>query len=232
LATEAPLALAALLREQGQPERAIAVLERMAARLSGAKGEQATAAALRARIELAATRGDGASLAEAGGEYLEHAADAGLLRHLAEELWRARKPALASHVLSALPDAERDARLRLDVALALEQHERAELLLASTSPEVLGGPLEMAAAYLRLGRPAPALALVQEQDSVDDADPNLRSLLRGQALLALGRPSEASAAFRAVPAGSAHSAAAREGIARALQAAGMFELSAEVSAPR
>jgi tetratricopeptide (TPR) repeat protein len=225
---EAPLELAELLRAQGHAERALAVLERFAARTKAG-----SRAALRARLELARARGDGAALAEAARAWLEHGStQAELVRRTASELFEAGRPALALRVLSVLPPEDRDARLRLSVALALERHEEAELLLASTPPEALGGPLEIAEAYLRIGRAERALASLDEADASDAADPHHRALLTGLSLLALGRPADAAEQLARVPVGSAHRARAVHGIAQALQAAGLDALGHEVEQAR
>jgi hypothetical protein len=105
-----------------------------------------------------------------------------LLRKLATELLAAGRPALASRVLAAMPQSEQDARLRLQVALALMRREQVELLLATTPPEALGGPLEEAEAYLRIGKLERAMAALDEQ-AADGEDPLRRALLRGLVLL-------------------------------------------------
>ncbi len=221
---DAPLELAQLLREHSQPERAVAVLERFAAR-----SDAGSRAALQASIALALARGDGEALAGAVRQDLARdAGDAPLLRRTAAELLAQGRAALASRVLSVLPAAPEDARLRLAVALALEQRERVELLLRDTPPEALGGPLEMAEAYLRIGQPQRALALLEEADGTSDSDPHRGALLRGRALVALGRPAEAAAALAQIPRGSAYHARAVRALAQALQVAGLPALALEV----
>jgi tetratricopeptide (TPR) repeat protein len=224
-APDAPLELAELLRAHGQLERAVAVLERFAAR-----SEQGSLPALRARLELARARGDGAALEDATRVWLErHAGDPQLLRKLAAELLASARPALASRVLAAIPESEQDARLRLQVGLALMQREPLELLLATTPPEALGGPLEVAEAYLRIGDLERALAALDEQAVTDD-DPARRALLRGLVLLELGQAARAAQWLASIPRGSAYRARALRGLEQALEAAGLGALGREVGA--
>jgi tetratricopeptide (TPR) repeat protein len=225
--TEATSRLAALLRARGAPERALAVLERASRR-----GPADASRVLHARLELALARGDGEALERAATAVLAHGAgDAALLRRAADALWRADRSSLAARLLSVFPPSEPDARLRLDVALARADRAHAERILLETPAAWLGGPLPIASAYLQLGLYDKARAQLEEQDGVDDADPNLRALLLGQTLLGLGKPAAAAHALASIPKDSAHHGAAREGLARALSAAGLTALADEVTAP-
>jgi thioredoxin-like negative regulator of GroEL len=223
---DAPLALSALLRAGGDPERADAVLERFAAR-----SEHGSRGALRAQVELARARGDTASLAAAVRAWIPHAAgEPALAAALAADLLARGRPALAERLLEHVPEGERDPRLRLQLALALMQTEQVELLLAVEAPERLGGPLEIADAYLRIGRPERALRALEERASADEADPNRRALLQGLALLDGGQPARAALQLARVPAGSAYAPRARAALAAALRAGGLGALATEIAA--
>jgi tetratricopeptide (TPR) repeat protein len=223
---DAPFAQAELLGQQGHPERALAVLERFAAR-----NDAGSMAALRARLELARARGNGAALAEAARAWLAGpGGDAKLLRRTAAELLVAGRPALALRVLEGIAPVEQDAPLRLQTRLALMQREQVELLLATTPPEALGGPLEIADAYLRIDRPERALAALEEQASASDDEPHRRGLLRGLALLGTHQPASAALLLARIPAASAYHARAVQGLQQVFEATGLEALGREVGA--
>jgi thioredoxin-like negative regulator of GroEL len=223
--SEAPAQLAEVLRAQGHPERAIAVLERASQR-----GPRTARAALRARLELARARHDGAALAAAAADWLAYAgADLALLRRTAAELFAAGEPVLAERVLQALPDDGHDALLRLQVALALRRNERALLLLASNPPEAFGGSANVADAFLQLGKPDRALAQLDEREHAEGDDAPRRTLLLGMCKLALGDPAAAAELLARVPAGSSYFTRARQELAHALQSADMPALAGEVA---
>ena len=222
--TEAVSRLAALLRARGLPERALAVLERASRR-----GPDDARRVLHARLELAIARGDGDALERAAAALLTHrAGDADLLRRTAAELLRAGRPSLAARALAAFQPSERDAQLRLQVALARADRPRAEQILLETPASWLGGTLALAQAYVKLGLYAQARAQLDELDGSADADPHLRALLLGQCLLGLGQPAEAAAIFASIPEASAHGPAARAGLREALTQGGLPELAAEL----
>jgi predicted Zn-dependent protease len=224
-APDAPLALAELLQRRGHPERAIAVLQRLAEH--SAAGD---APLLQARLLLASARGDGAALALAARQFLEHGGgDPALVRRAAAELLAAGHAALAARLLAPLPQTDRDARLRLDALLALAELDAAELLLTTTPPEQLGGPLAVAEAYLAIDRPARALELLDEQSTAEDPDPQRRTLLHARALLASGRFAEAATTAARIPTTSIHHRAARETLSQALQAADLPALAGELA---
>jgi tetratricopeptide (TPR) repeat protein len=216
------LALAALLRERGQTARAVAVLEALAAAKPDERGP-----ALQARLELALTRQDAAQLSAAATALMAHGrADLDLLRRTAERLLSERQPALAARLLAALPANPEFAALRLRVALELGSRDDAERLLVTTPPNALGGPLDVAEAYLAIERPAQTLEQLATLDPA--TDPQRHALLRGKALLALGKPGEAALQLARIPSNSAHYAAARLGLAQALQAGGLSSLAAKL----
>ena len=222
---QAPAELAELLRAQGQPERALAVLERAAGH-----GPATASAALRARLELARARADGPGLARAAADWLVYAAgDSALLRRTARELLAAGQPVLAERVLGALPEDAQDAPLRLSVALALARNERVEQLLVTTPPAQLGGTLTVVDAYLQIGKPERALALLEERERAGEDDPNRRLWLEGAARLAIGDAAAAAELLVRVPAGSQHHAQARAALQHAFAAAGLPALGRELA---
>jgi len=222
---QAPAELAELLRKSGQPERALAVLERAATR-----GPATATAALRARLELARARNDGAALARAASDWLAYAGgDGAVLRRTADELLATGQPVLAERVLAALPEDPRDAALRLSVALALARYARVEQLLATTPPDALGGPLSVADAYLQIGKPDRALALLDERERSGDDDPSRRLWLEGACQLALGNPTAAAELLTRVPPASLYYARARTALRQAFTAAGLPALGAELA---
>jgi tetratricopeptide (TPR) repeat protein len=223
-AATAALELSALLAEIGAGERATAVLERLAAR-----HDPGSRVARRARLELARARGDGAALERAAEAMLEHGLRDPELLRIAAELHQSGQPVLAARVLRVLPPSEIDARLRLQVALALADLAWAQRVLTESSPSTLGGPLAVAAAWLEIGRPAAALDALEERERAHDQDPQARALLRAEALVELGRPGEAARELDAIPPASAHYAKARAVLARALEAAGLPELAHQVT---
>jgi tetratricopeptide (TPR) repeat protein len=96
------LAIAALLRNRGQRERAVAILDALAARMP-----QASGAALRARLEMALTRQDAGQLSSAAAALIAHGqrTDHDLLRRTAERLVATHQAALASRLLAPLPSS-------------------------------------------------------------------------------------------------------------------------------
>jgi tetratricopeptide (TPR) repeat protein len=234
-ASDAPFALAGLLERSGHPERAIAVLERFAARNAelervASRSAGVEAKLLRARISLARAHGDGAALAEAARRFRERGGgDPELTRRVARELLAAGQPALAARLLAALPPSDRDARLRLDAWLTLARTDAAELLLATTSPEPLGGPVAVAEAYLAIDQPARALESLEQQSAAHEPDPQRRTVARAGALLALGHLAEAAMTAAQVPPSSTHHRAALAILSQALESAALPALSRELT---
>ena len=225
LSADAPLALSALLRAQGSGERADAVLERFAAR--SAPGSRAAA---RAQLELARARDDSRRLEQAARAWLGYAAgEPALAQEIAAELMARDKPALASRIAALLPESERDPRLSLRIALALARTAQVELLLATEPPDRLGGTLEIADAYLRIGRPERALRALEEQASSVEPDTHRRALLLGLALLGKGDAARAAMELARIPAASEFAAPARAALVQALQAGDLGTLAQEVA---
>ncbi len=221
----APLALAALLQKQHAPERARAVLARYEARvLSGASGAQ------RARLRTAVLRGDArAAYVEARAMRSTQPADVDVLATAAELLLDRGHCALALEVLEVLGKRPAQTKLRLRALLACAEFGGAELVLRETDPELLGGVLEVARAYLQIGRPHDARELAL---GFLTAQPNdlQATLVLGEALLATGAFAEAAERFARIPLDARSGPDARRGLARALEAAGLTEVAAEVRA--
>jgi len=202
-----------------------AELERVAARSAGVEAKL-----LRARLSLARAHGDGAALAEAARRMRERSGgDPELARRVASDLLDAGHAALAARLLAALPPSDGHARLRLDASLALAQTDAAELLLATTPPEALGGPVAVAEAYLQIGRPARALESLDLQSAGHERDPQRRTVARARALLALGRLAEAAMTAAQVPPSSTHHRAALTTLGQALESAALPALARELT---
>ena len=225
LSPDAPIALATLLRGHDQAGRAVAVLERFAARCP-AGGPLA----LHARLALALARDDGEELANAARSFQDQGGgDAALMRTTARELAAQGRSALAARILAVLPVTDDDVRLRLQLGLELADLAQVEMLLATTQPDLLGGPLEVAEAYLQIGRPANALEAADQQDSAIDADPHRRALLRAQALIELGQPAQAALLLAKIPRGSKFGARALLALHDALDASALSALAEEIA---
>jgi thioredoxin-like negative regulator of GroEL len=225
---EAPLALAELLQAHGHVERALAVLGRFAER-----SEQGSLPWLRARLELARARNDGTALAIAASAWLDHAGGhSELLQKLARELLARGQAVLAARVLSTLPPEACDPKLLLEAQLEAMRRDEVELLLRTTPPDALGGPLAIAEAYLRIGKPQRALAALQEQSPAVEDEPQRRRLLEGLALLGSGQAARAALSLASVPKGSEYYLRAALGLRQALEAAGLPALAHEIEAMR
>jgi thioredoxin-like negative regulator of GroEL len=220
----APMRLAGLLREHGDPERARAVLERFRSRsLPGG------AAAQSVELERTLASGDPAAVFAATLPYRLGAPpqpERPLLR-AAELLFERGQPALAERLLELVPEPRRDVRLELALLLAvgstaaleawLEQHEG----VSQDEPELA------ARAALRLGKLDEAALIVEAARMSDAASPSLQ-LMAAEVALARARYGEAADLFARIPAGSSAAAAARIGLARALGALGRAALASEV----
>jgi tetratricopeptide (TPR) repeat protein len=217
------LALAALLQARGQTERAVAILDALAARSPKESG-----AALRARLELALARQDAGQLSAAAAAVVAHGrrTDRELLRRTAERLVATHRAALASRLLASLPASPELAPMRLRVALELGRRDEVERLLVTTQPNALGSPLDLAETYLAIQRPAQALEQLGLFNRA--SDPHRSALLHGKALLALGNPGQAALQLARIPPDSAHHPAARIALSHALQAGGLPSLASDL----
>jgi tetratricopeptide (TPR) repeat protein len=221
----APLALAALLDRQGQPERARAVLLRYEARVL-----PVLPGAGRARLRRALLARDAnTAFAEARAQLRTSRPDvAGVTEAAALQLAQGRC-ALALELLDATRVDPTGAALRLRALLACAHFTAAEELLRTHDPEWFGGLLEVARAYLALGRADEArdLALDHRASHPDDLS---ALLVLAQAQLARGAYAEAAELFSKLPAGARGHAEAQRGLVQALQAQGLRELAARVAA--
>lgn len=181
----------AYLRELGGEERSLEALKALAREHRGGVRDR-----LRIELELALAARKEPQLARCARDWLAlGGGDPVLTQRAADALLQHGRAALALELLSAVPASEADAALRLRVTLALGRSAECEHILSSTPPHWLGGPLAMAEAYLRAGRPDEALRVLQESDSSEDdvGTAARRAELVARALAAAGRTREASA---------------------------------------
>lgn len=215
--TAAIEALVALLDRLGDPERAARVLSRHADA---------------SRLELAVT------LALAEGEVdramqlfrLSGRISRALRVRTANTLLDVRRPVLAAEVLAALrsdpPRTAEERRVRIATAAALRDHDAAEALLVLPLAGDAAEALSDARAFLVLGRADRAEALAV---SAAQIAPSLEAdVVLASAMLAEGRFSEAATLAASVPDGSSVSAEAHDVVRRALEAAGLPALGAEL----
>ena len=236
LSPRGPLQLAALLRARGYPERADAVLLRFEARsLPG------TAGALAARLSRALSGGDAQRIWQATLPYrLNAPPQLDLLRQAARMLLVRGRPAQALRLLELVPEQTGEDNLRLAVFAACGRYAEAELWLREHPPQVADDWLAAAQVYLALGRLdaaadsieaarlAPREAGEPAADSFKTRAPRLQ-LMAAEIADASGAYARAAQLFAELPAGSADSAAARRGLARALTAQGLAELAGELA---
>lgn len=221
---EGPMRLAAVLRSLGARARADAVLARLASR-----GGAAVATAARAQLAAALASDDAQAAGEAALALLRVApVRARDVREAATQALAAGKVGLAARLVAALPSREADTALRVRVALARGARGEAEGLLATATPEALGGDVESARLWLAAGRPERAYELAHEVAALAE-DPEAE-LVAGEAALAAGLFDEAALAFVRVPRAAPGAARAGRGLADALRGAGMPALAADVLA--
>lgn len=217
---EGPLALAALLRREGEPEEADAVLERYLERARGA-------GAARARLALAIEHGQAQAAADAVRSLLEVApARSDEVRSAVRAALEAGQPELAQRLLAALPEVEADRALRLRAALEAGDRDRAEGLLASWMPETPPELVEVAGGYLAIGMPDRAVELARVAVRSDGGTP--ARLVLGRALRAQGRLGEAAEVLASIEPGSGAWPDGPIELAETLEAAGRPALAAEV----
>lgn len=223
---QGPMRLAATLRALGAEARANAVLARLAQR-----GGAAGATAARANLAAALAGDDAEAAGEAALALLRVApANARDVREAATRALAADKVGLAARLIAALPVHEADTALRVRIALARGARSEAEGLLATATPDALGGPADQARLWLAAGRPEQAYELAAGADA-SQPSPEL-ALLAAEAALAAGRLDDAAARFVGLRADDASAARAREGLAEALRRAGLPALAAETLVPR
>jgi tetratricopeptide (TPR) repeat protein len=219
---QGPLALAALLRAQGELEEADAVLARYLERARGA-------GAARARLRLAIENRQPQAAADAVRALLEVApARADEVREAAVTALDGGQPELALRLLAAVPEREEERALRLRAALAAGDRGRAEAVLATWMPRGPEALLEVACGYLEVGMPARAVELARVALSAG-AGAEARLVL-GRALRGAGRLDEAAQVLASIERGSAAWPEGPIELARTLRVAGRPGLAAEVLA--
>ncbi len=224
---EAPvLALARVLEQSGHDDRAATSLADYVAHAETPLG------AVRASLALALSRGDAVAIADAATrlarlapgheDEIERAVRA--LRERGEVL-------VAGRLLAALPPESLDRELAIETAIAAHDRAAAERLLAFPEGDDARALVRDARHWLALGDAARAAELAEVARARDDAGSEA-TLVLADARLAGGRPGDAAALYASIPAGASSHDAAREGLARALEAAGLPALGAEVAAAR
>lgn len=246
---EAPLAMAALLREGGRATEADGVLERFIAngrraergqrrhRSAGEarRAQQARATeeahAARARLALAVQRRDPLAAEEAVEDWLALApARLPDIRAAAQSALGAGQPDIALRLYRALPDTPRDRPARLRAALAAHDRERAEALLAAWMPRGAAELLEVARGYLAIHQPERAAELAEVALTADGGTEALLCL--AQAHRKAGQLGPAAAVLIRIPPGTRAYPAAERELLELLRDAGQSALAAELQAHR
>jgi tetratricopeptide (TPR) repeat protein len=213
------LALAALLSKQGSNERARAVLARYEARvLPGASGAQ------RARLRDAVLRADArAAYVEGRAIRNPRPADVEVLGQAVELLLAQGHCGLALDLLDAIARRPEQARVKLRGLIACAQFGAVESLLRETDPELLGGALEVARAYLAIGRFEDAEEIAAGFLAGHPEDLAAIAIL-ARAELGAGNFVEAAELFARIPAEASEGLEARAGLVRALEAGGLEKI--------
>ncbi len=221
LSAEPPLALSQLLRQIGNQEGALAVLERFARR--SARG---SANAARARLGLALARGDAEAASQAVDILLRVApARVREVRQAAELALTSGHAVLASRLAQRLPRGAEHGQLRLRALLQAGQLTEAEQLLATEDPESLGGLVAVARGYLAANRPRRAMEAAEA--ALAKRWTPAAILIRARAMLQLGQFEQAASLFAEALARNPELWDARLGLAQALAASGLSQLAAE-----
>jgi hypothetical protein len=223
---EPALAESELAEQLGAAPRALALLERLAT-----GGSHAHAAALRAQALLAGSGGDRSALVATSAALARVVGGPEPLRRAAELFLERHEAALAGRLLEGVPASDSDRLLRLRIALALGQDERAELQLSAGALAGAAEALDRAQVWLALERPARALEELTRQTEARDREPYRHARLQAQSELALGGAAHAALALARIPAASAEHRAALAALRRACAAAGLFEMANEIDDP-
>lgn len=218
----APLALARMLREHGDLGRSEAVLRRYLSRV-GSKSP----GALRALLELALVRRDREAAVRAARALLRVApARADVVRRTARMLLARGDPVVAADLLDTLPRSEAPVALRVRAWVAAGRPDRAEALIAATSPQQVGGLAGQARLYLAVHQAGKAEEVAELAIALDHDPAAL--LVAGQAELAQGKWLEAAEHLARVPPGTSLTRQAHQALAEALRAQGLPALASEV----
>ncbi len=219
-----PLRLAEILRRIGATKRADAVLDRLAR-----EGGPASATAARARLAAALAGDDAEAAGEAALALLEVApVRRSDVRDAAARALEAGRIPLAARLVAALPTHDADLALRVRVALARGARDDAEGLLATATPDALGGAVATARLWLATGRADRAYELAREAVALEPGPES--ECVVGDAALAAGLYDEAATAYARVPRGASGHPAALRGLADALTRASLPALAADVRA--
>jgi predicted Zn-dependent protease len=219
---EPVLALARLLEASGNAERAQALLADYARTSPGALGTA------RAALALALSRHDAAAVADAASSLLRIAPGHDDEIEAAARALNAQGDAVIAHrLLSRLPEEVVDRALAIDVAIAAGDRGDAERRLAFPPDERPASLVGDARFWLALGDAERATELAQVA-LAGAPDSSEATLVLADARLARGDAPGAAALYASIPVGATTHDAAREGLAHALEAAGLPALGAEV----
>lgn len=192
LSPQPPLALARVLHDA--PERALAVLRRFAAR-NDRWSRHRLHVELRIALELA-DLDDAVTKLHALCTVTTATADE--LEAVARLALEHGRPVLAHRVLLGPRDRVHDRDLWLRVLIAVHDFEQANLVLASATPEELGGLDRMAELHAAMGADDEAAELAEVSLERDPSSSALSVLLRARGLDALAHEVEASASLHHV----------------------------------
>ena len=219
-----PIALAALLREHDRAAESDAVLERY---LERADDPASRAGAARVELRLAVERGDAGAAFEAVRALIAAAPiRADEVRDAIVTALDDGRAELALRLMDALPERPDDRPLRLRVALAARDRDRAEAVLATWIPDEPAELVPIAEGYLAIGRPERAAELAEVALRTDQSV--LGQLTLARARRAMGQPGAAAAILSEIDPASQAWPAAPEELARALEDRGMDGLADEL----
>jgi tetratricopeptide (TPR) repeat protein len=220
-APEGPLAHAALLSRLGRDGDAEAVLDRFLAR--NPHGH-----VYAARLELALRRSQLDVAVQVVRAWSEHPPrERAALRRVAALALEQGRPELTLSLL-ATPTGPEERLLSLRAYAQAGRDAEAEAQLTLVPDHEVGGLEQRASLYLEVRRADIALELLGEAMARPEAATPAQALLIGACLLQLGQPAEAAGWFARVPADSTDGNTARAQLVRALRAAGLPALAAEV----
>ncbi len=215
------LAHAALLSRLGHDADAEAVLDRFLARSPHAH-------AYAARLELALRRAQLDVAVQVVRAWSEHPPrERAALRRVAALALEQGRPELTLSLLTA-PTGPEERLLCLRAHAQTGRYAEAEAELALVRDQDVGGLEQRASLYLLVRRADVALELLGEIVARPEVATPAQALLIGACLLQRGQPADAAGWFARVPSDSTDGNAAREQLGRALRAAGLPALAAEV----
>lgn len=224
-ASEEPvLALARVLVRAGHDDRASSLLTDFVAHAETPLG------AIRAGLALAIARGDSVRIADSATRLARLApGHVDEIEQAVRALRERGEVSIAERLLAALPPETVDRELAIETAIAAHDRAEAERLLAFPEGDDARTLVRDARHWLALGDAAHAAELAEVARSRADASAEA-TLTLADARLASGHASEAAALYASIAPGASSYDAAREGLARALAAAGLPALGAEITA--